>query len=109
VPYLYLAIAICAEVVGTLALKASDAFTRLWPSVLVVICYTVAFVFLSITLRTIPVGISYAIWSGMGIVLISAVSWIVFRQTLDYPALAGMGLILAGVLVINLFSKSGAH
>lgn len=107
--YLYLGIAIVAEVAATTALKASDGFARLWPSVAVVIGYAVAFYFLSLTLKTIPTGIAYAIWSGVGIVLISVLGWVVYRQTLDLPALLGMGLILAGVLVINLFSKSSVH
>ena len=107
--YLYLAIAIAAEVCATSALKASESFTRLWPSVVVVIGYAIAFGFLSLTLRTIPVGISYAIWSGVGIVLISAVGWVWFGQALDTPALIGLALIVAGVLVVNLFSKSVAH
>lgn len=107
--YLYLGIAIVAEVAATTALKASEGFSRLWPSVAVVLGYAVAFYFLSLTLKSIPTGIAYAIWSGVGIVLISVLGWVVYRQTLDMPALLGMGLILAGVLVINLFSKSSAH
>lgn len=107
--YAFLTFAICAEVCGTLALKSSDGFTRLWPSVLVVLCYGVAFYFLALTLRTVPVGIAYAVWSGMGIVLISALSWVAFRQSLDTAALVGMGLIIAGVVVINVVSKSGVH
>lgn len=107
--YLYLGIAIVAEVAATTALKASEGFSRLWPSLGVVIGYAIAFYFLSLTLRTMPTGIAYAIWSGVGIVLISLLGWLVYRQTLDLPALLGMGLILAGVLVINLFSKSSAH
>ncbi len=107
--YLYLGIAIVAEVAATTALKASEGFSRLWPSLAVVIGYAIAFYFLSLTLKTMPTGIAYAIWSGVGIVLISLLGWVVYRQTLDLPALLGMGLILAGVLVINLFSKSSAH
>ncbi|QIM48733.1 EamA family transporter [Pusillimonas sp. DMV24BSW_D] len=106
--YVYLGIAIVAEVVGTSALKASDQFTRLWPSVLTVLGYGIAFYFLSLTLKTIPTGIAYAIWSGIGIVLISLVGWWYFRQTLDWPAILGMGLIVAGVIVINVFSKAVA-
>jgi len=106
VNHLYLIIAICAEVAGTTALKASDGFTRLVPSVLVLIGYGVAFFFLALTLRTIPVGIAYAIWSGCGIVLISAVGWLFYRQNLDWPAIAGITLILTGVLLINLFSQT---
>ncbi|MBR0671949.1 SMR family transporter [Neoroseomonas soli] len=107
--YLYLTIAIVAEVIATSALKASDGFVRLWPSVVTVIGYGIAFYFLALTLRTIPTGIAYAIWSGVGIVLISAVGWIWFRQSLDLPAIIGMVLIIAGVLVVNLFSRSAAH
>lgn len=109
IAYLYLGIAIVAEVAATTALKASEGFSRLWPSVAVVLGYAVAFYFLSLTLKSIPTGIAYAIWSGVGIVLISVLGWVVYRQTLDMPALLGMGLILAGVLVINLFSTSSAH
>jgi small multidrug resistance pump len=107
--WLWLAIAIAAEVIATSALKASEGFSRLWPSVLVVCGYGIAFYCLSLTLRSIPVGIVYAIWSGVGIVLISLVAWYLYRQTLDVPALLGMGLIIAGVIVINVFSKSTAH
>ena len=107
--YFYLAIAIVAEVIATSALKASDGFSRLWPSVITVIGYGIAFWFLSLTLKVIPTGIVYAIWSGVGIVLISAVGWFWFKQSLDTPALIGLGLIIAGVLVINLFSKSVGH
>lgn len=107
--YLLLGLAIVAEVIATTALKASDGFTRPWPSVIVVIGYGLAFVLLSLTLRVLPTGIVYAIWSGAGVVLITAVSWIWYRQTLDLPALAGLALIVAGVVVINLFSKSVSH
>lgn len=107
--YLYLGIAIVAEVAATTALKSSAGFSRLWPSVAVVVGYAVAFYFLALTLKTLPTGIAYAIWSGVGIVLISLLGWLVHRQTLDLPALLGMGLIMAGVLVINLFSKSAPH
>lgn len=107
--YVYLGIAIIAEVIGTSALKASDGFSKTWPSVLTVVGYAIAFWCLSQTLRTIPTGIAYAIWSGVGIVLIAAVGWVWFKQALDAPALIGMGLIIAGVAVINLFSKSVSH
>jgi Membrane transporters of cations and cationic drugs len=107
--YLSLFIAIVSEVVATSALKASEGFTRLWPSVIVVAGYGLAFFCLSLTLRSMPVGIAYALWSGIGIVLIAAVGWVAFRQTLDLPALFGIGLILAGVLVINLFSRTVGH
>lgn len=107
--YLYLAIAIVAEVIATSALKASEGFTRLWPSLIVGIGYFVAFYFLSLTLRTITVGVAYAIWSGVGIVLVAIIGWLVLGQKLDAPAIGGMGLIIAGVVVINLFSKSTGH
>lgn len=107
--YLYLAIAIVSEVVGTAALKASEEFTRLWPSLIVVGGYASAFYFLTLTLRTIPVGIAYAVWAGAGIVLICAVSWVLYKQTLDWPALLGIGLIAAGVVLINGFSGSIHH
>jgi len=105
--WLVLGIAIVAETIATSAMKSSEGFTRLIPSLIVVLGYGVAFYFLSITLRTIPVGIAYAIWSGVGIVLITLVGWIVFGQKLDAPALIGMGLIIAGVVTMNVFSKAG--
>lgn len=110
-PALYglLVLAIVFEVLGTSAMQAAQHFTRLGPTVMMVCCYAIAFYCLSYTLRAIPVGIAYAIWSGLGIVLISAVGVIVFGQTLDRPALLGLGLIVAGVLVLNLFSKSTFH
>ena len=107
--WLYLAVAIVAEVVATSALKASEGFSKLAPSLVVVVGYGIAFLCLSLTLRTIPIGIVYAIWSGIGIVLIALVGYFAFGQVLDPPALIGMGLIVAGVLVINLFSRSAAH
>ena len=107
--YLFLATAIVAEVIATSALKTSNGFTRLWPSVITAIGYGVSFYFLSQTLKVIPMGIVYAIWSGVGIVLISAVGWLWMGQSLDKPALLGLGLIIAGVIVINVFSKSVAH
>lgn len=108
-PYLSLAIAIVSEVVATSALRATDSFTRLVPSLIVVVGYALAFVFLSMTLKAIPVGIAYAIWSGLGVVLISVAAYFIYGQTLDLPALIGMALIVAGVLVLNIFSKSGVH
>ncbi len=107
--WFYLFIAIVGEVVGTSALKASDGFTKLAPSALSVLGFGVALFFLSLALRVIPVGIVYAIWSGTGIVLISLVGLFVFKQTLDLPAIIGMLLILAGVVVINTLSKSVTH
>jgi small multidrug resistance pump len=108
-PLANLAIAIVAEVIATSALRAANGFSNWLPSLVVVVGYAVAFYFLSLTLKAIPVGIAYAIWSGAGIVLISIVGWVIYRQALDLPALLGMGLIVAGVLVINLFSQSSAH
>ena len=105
-PWLLLAIAIVAEVVGTSALKASAGFSRLVPSVVVVLGYAVAFYCLSLVLRTIPVGVAYAIWSGLGIVLITVVAWVVYDQAIDLAAVLGMGLIIAGVVVLNVFSGS---
>lgn len=105
-PFVHLAIAILAEVVATSALKASNGFTVWQPSVVVVIGYVVSFYFLSLALRTIPVGIAYAIWSGVGIVLISVIAWVIYRQALDAAAVVGMALIIAGVAVINLFSST---
>jgi small multidrug resistance pump len=107
--YFYLAIAIVSEVVGTAALKASEGFTRLTPTLVVVVGYTIAFYFLGLTLRTIPVGIAYAVWAGVGIVLICVASWILYSQTLDIPAMVGIGLIVAGVALINGFSASISH
>ncbi len=103
--WLFLGIAIISEVVATSSLKASLGFTKLWPSVLVVLGYALAFYFLSLTLKAIPVGIAYAIWAGLGIVLISLVGWWFLDQTLDLAAIVGMGLIIAGVALISLFSK----
>ena len=107
--YLFLAIAIISEVIATSSLKASMGFTRLWPSVLVVSGYASAFYFLSLTLRTIPVAVAYAIWSGVGVALVALVAWVFYGQRLDRPAIVGMSLIVAGVVVLNLFSKSGSH
>lgn len=107
--YLYLFIAIIAEVVGTTALQASDGFTKLVPSAIVVVGYGLAFYFLSLVLRTVPIGIAYAIWAGMGIVLISIAGIFIFKQIPDIPAMLGMGLIVAGVAVINIFSKTVSH
>jgi small multidrug resistance pump len=107
--YLQLALAIVFEVIGTSALKASEGFTRARPSVLTVLAYAVCFYFLALTLRTMPVGVAYAIWSGAGIVLIAAIGRLWFGQALDAPALLGLGLIIAGVLIVNLFSKTVGH
>ena len=107
--WLQLLLAIVAEVVATSALKASEGFTRLWPAVIVVVGYSVSFYCLSLVLKTIPVGITYAVWSGLGIVLITLAAWWLYGQTIDTAGLVGMGLILAGVVVLNVFSTSGSH
>ncbi|WP_261444258.1 SMR family transporter [Serratia grimesii] len=107
--FMYLAMAIVAEVIAATMLKASEGFTRLWPSLVVVVGYGVAFWGLSMVVKTMPLGIVYAIWSGMGIVLVSIAAVFVYQQKLDLPAVFGMGLIIAGVLVINLLSKTAAH
>ena len=107
--YLLLAAAIVAEVAATTALARSAGFTRLGPSVVVVIGYGAAFYLLSLVLQTMPTGVVYGLWSGLGVVLITLVAWIWGRQPLDLPAVAGLALIAAGVLVINVFSKSAGH
>ncbi len=107
--YLYLAVAVVAEVIATSALKASDGFTQAGPSLLVAAGYGVAFYFLSLVLRSVPIGVAYAIWSGAGIVLIATFGWLFMKQSLDTGAIAGIALIVAGVLVIQLFSTSAAH
>jgi small multidrug resistance pump len=107
--YAMLVLAIVFEVLGTSAMQAAQHFTRLLPTLLMVVCYAVAFYFLSYTLKVIPVGIAYAIWSGLGIVLISLAGYLVFGQKLDFAAILGLGLIIAGVVVLNLFSKSTFH
>jgi small multidrug resistance pump len=107
--WLYLAIAIVLEVIATSALKASDGFTKPWPSAVVVVGYAAAFYLLSLTLRTLPVGVVYAVWAGVGVVLITVVGWLVFKQELDAPALIGIGLIASGVVVLNCFSKAVPH
>jgi len=107
--YLFLTIAIIAEVIATSALKASDGFRNLFPSLLVVAGYGVAFYFLSLVLKTIPVGVAYAIWSGMGIVLITLVAAVIFRQMPDMAAIVGMALIISGVVVMYNFSSTTGH
>ena len=108
IPYVYLAVAIVAEVIGTSALKAAAGFTRPLPSLVVVVGYGIAFYFLSLALKFIPVGVAYAIWSGVGVALITLIGWLVFRQRLDAGALAGIALIVAGVIVIQVFSTAHA-
>ena len=107
--WLFLAIAIVGEVVATSALKSSEGFTRLVPSLIVLAGYSAAFYFLSLALKSIPVGIAYAVWAGLGIVLVAAIAWLFHGQKLDSWALVGMGLIISGVAVLNLFSKTSAH
>lgn len=107
--YFYLAIAIISEVIATSALRNSAEFTKLWPTLIMIVAYGSAFYFMTLALRTIPLGITYAIWSGLGIVLISLVGVMFYNERLDLPAVLGMGLIIAGVLVINLFSKMVVH
>jgi small multidrug resistance pump len=107
--YVYLSLAIVAEVIATSCLKASEQFTRFVPSLIVIVGYGVSFYLLSIVLRTLPVGIVYAMWSGVGIVLVAIVAFVLYRQVLDIPAMLGMALIIAGVATINLFSTSAAH
>ena len=107
--YLYLALAIVFEVIATSALKASNEFTRLVPSIVVVVGYSSAFYLLTLVLRTIPLGITYAVWSGVGIILVALVGFVFYKQTPDVPAVIGMILIIAGVAVIHLFSKTINH
>ena len=107
--WLFLAIAIVGEVVATSALKSSEGFTKLLPSAVVLVGYGVAFYFLSLALKSIPVGIAYAVWAGLGIVLVAAIAWLFHGQKLDGWALVGMGLIIGGVAVLNLLSKTSAH
>ncbi|SDH53416.1 SMR family transporter [Alloyangia pacifica] len=108
-PYLTLALAVLAETIGTAALQASQQFTRPLPSAIVVISYAAAFYLLSIVLRAMPVGLAYAMWSGLGIVFISLIGLVAFGQKLDLAAVLGMGLIVAGILVIHLFSGASPH
>lgn len=107
--YLILALAVLAETIGTTALQASQQFSRPLPSVVVVIAYAISFYLLSITLRTMPVGIVYALWSGLGIILIATIGWLVFGQRLDVPAIIGLSMIIGGIGVIHLFSSTSPH
>jgi small multidrug resistance pump len=107
--WILLSIAILSEVIATSSLKAAEGFTRFWPSLVVLIGYLLAFYFLSLTLKTIPVGVAYAIWSGVGVVLIALAGWFFLDQSLDMPAIIGLMLIVAGVVVINVFSKTISH
>lgn len=105
-PYVYLAIAILTEVAATAALRASDGMTRLWPSLIVVVGYVICFFALALCVRRIPIGVAYGIWSGVGLVLITIAGWYLYKQRVDGPAMIGMGMIVAGVLVIQVFSKT---
>jgi len=107
--YLYLLLAVLAETIGTTALHASAQFTKFWPAVVTVIAYAISFYLLSLTLKYMPVGIMYAVWSGLGIVLIAIIGFLVFRQTLDLAAIIGMALIIAGIAVIQLFSNTTTY
>ncbi|EBA03521.1 multidrug resistance efflux protein, SMR family [Rhodobacteraceae bacterium HTCC2150] len=107
--YIYLFLAVIFETIGTSAIQSSQQFTKIGPSVLVAVCFAAAFFFLSLTLKFMPVGIMYAIWSGTGIVLISIIGYFYFKQSLDFPAILGMGLILIGILIIHLFSNTATH
>jgi small multidrug resistance pump len=107
--YAALSIAIIVEVVGTTFLKLSDQFTRPISTFTMGVCYIASFYFLSLVLRTLPIGLAYAIWSGLGIVLISVIGYVKFRQALDTPAMIGIGLIISGVVIVNVFSKSTIH
>lgn len=107
--WIFLSAAIVAEVIATSSLKASEGFTRLWPSLIVVVGYAAAFYLLALTLRTIPVGVTYAVWSGAGVVLVTLVAWLIYGQKLDLPTLIGIAFIVTGVMILNLFSKAGTH
>jgi small multidrug resistance pump len=107
--WLFLAIAIISEITATSSLKASAGFTRVIPSIVVVIGYALSFYFLSLTLKVIPIGIAYAIWAGLGIVLLAIVGWVFYDQQLDTAALVGMSFIVTGVVIMNLFSKTVSH
>ena len=107
--YVYLIFAVLAETVGTSALQASQQFTRFWPSLIVVGSYAISFFLLSMTLKVMPVGVVYAIWSGLGIMFIAIIGWVLFRQSLDLPAVIGLCMIIGGICIIQLFSSSTTH
>ncbi|HLA31043.1 MAG TPA: multidrug efflux SMR transporter [Pseudomonas sp.] len=107
--YLYLAVAITAEVIATASMKALDGFNKPLPLILVVVGYAISFWMLSLVVKSIPVGVAYAVWAGLGIVLVSIAAVFLYQQRLDLPAMLGMGLIVAGVVVIQLFSHSVGH
>ncbi|WP_227268081.1 DMT family transporter [Roseobacter weihaiensis] len=108
-PYLFLTLAVLFETVGTTALQASQQFTRLGPTLVVIVAYAIAFYLLGLTLKFMPVGVVYAIWSGLGIVFIACIGFVVFGQRLDLPAIIGLVLIIAGILVIHLLSNTTQH
>lgn len=108
-PYVYLALAIILEVLGSSFLKASNGFSKVLPTTLTIVAYVGCFFFLSHALKTIPLGIAYAIWAGVGIVLTAIISVVIFKQSLDFPAIIGITLIIGGVFVMNYFSKSTMH
>ena len=108
-PYVYLVLAILFEVIATTSLKASDTLTRPVPTVIMLVSYLVCFVFMSLVMRWLPVGVTYALWSGLGIVLITLVAWYRFGEVLDGPAMIGIGLIIAGIVVIQVFSRTSLH
>lgn len=107
--YIYLFFAVLAETIGTTALQASQQFSRFWPSVTVVVAYGIAFYLLGLALRFMPVGVAYAIWSGLGIVLIAGIGFVAFGQKLDLPAVLGLAMIISGILIIHLFSGTASH
>lgn len=107
--YIILFFAIVTETIGTTALQASNQFSKFWPSLIVVVSYAASFYLMALALKVIPVGIAYAIWSGVGILMIAIIGFAVFGQKLDFPAILGMGLILVGILVIHLFSATSTH
>ena len=107
--YFILILAVMAETVGTSALQASHQFTKLWPSVIVVIAYAISFYLLALTLKYMPVGVMYALWSGLGIIFIAMIGWLYFGQKLDGAAILGIALITAGIVVLNVFSKTSVH
>lgn len=109
VHYIYLFIAVAAETIGTTALQASQQFSRLGPSLIVLVAYGFSFYMMGLTLKFMPVGIVYAIWSGLGILLIAVIAYLVFGQRLDLPAVIGMGMIMTGIIIIHLFSKTSGH
>lgn len=107
--YIFLLLAVAAETIGTSALQASHQFTRLWPSLMVVLAYGISFYLLALTLKVLPVGVMYALWSGLGILFIALIGWLYFGQSLDLPAVIGMALIVAGIVVIQVYSKTAVH